>query len=173
MVSRARKEARERGIFRPRYAGRRPRGAVPLRHAPRRFEVGFTYWLTTMRGVGLTNAAQLGAAAFHKDSVVVLAANGVSFEYKGGSGESEFPLEIRTKKHAREVAKLIAAADGDDQVWLVGSAYALHGAFNAVALGDVNLFNGFILVLKRLGWGDRIDRIRKLLGAREGLKAAE
>jgi hypothetical protein len=74
-------------------------------------------------------------------------------------------LDNRRWKIVREAPKLIAAADRLDRLWLEGSAYALHGVFNAFVLGDVGLLNGFIQVLVRLGWG---DQLRKLLGAREG-----
>jgi len=168
MVSGARKEARERGIFRPRYAGRRPRGAVPLRHAPRRFEVALFHMLTTRRDVAPNRAAQLAAAALHKDSAAILraAAGMISLGFPDDpAGVRINVLDNRRWKIVREAPKLIEAADRLDRLWLEGSADALHGAFNAFALGDADLLNGFIQVLVLLGWG---DQLRKLLGAREG-----
>jgi hypothetical protein len=141
---------------------------VSLRDAPRRFEVALFYMLTTVRKEAPNRAAQLAAAALHKDSTAALLPHGAGISLgfpDDPSGTRIGVLDNRRWKIVREAPKLIAAADGDDQVWLKMSAYALHGAFNAVALGDVGLLNGFIQVLVRLGWG---DQLRKLLGAREG-----
>ena len=180
----------------PRKHNGRPRGPVPLRRMPGRWEIAwFATWLRWKPDASTEEAADIGVAFAGKSefaSVEQLIADeryvGIKSTYKGGRGQlvstviakgrekrtydpkrNKKARESRRNKLSDEAPAIIEQARGHDQMWLEVSVTQLMALLDDVIVGDRDKIAYTLQILAAVdkNWPTQLARLARLADSSE------